>query len=167
MAAKSGINDLGLMPSVLDRLIDLEPRISTEPANNQYSTLDDLKVAVRRDLEWLLNTRKMVADIPPEFEELKRSVVTYGVPDISGVHIEHTVESANLRSALENAIKIYEPRFLDVVCTLEPLNSTDRQLRFKIEAKLDLDPVPEAMVFDTVLQLGSGAFAVKEGAGGS
>lgn len=166
MATTGGLKDLGMMPSVLDRLIDLEPRISTEPSNNRFSTLEDLKASVRRDLEWLLNTRKMVAEVPPAFEELKKSVVTYGVPDISGVHAEHTVESANLRTALENAIRIFEPRFLDVVCTLEPLNSTDRQLRFKIEAKLDLDPVPEAMVFDTVLQLGSGAFAVREGAGG-
>lgn len=165
MAIKSSSGDMGLMPSVLDRLVDLEPRMSSEPANQRYLRLDDLKAAVRRDLEWLLNTRKMVADVPAEFEELKRSVVTYGVPDISGVHIEHKVESANLKTALENAIKMFEPRFLDVVATLEPLSSTDRQLRFKIEARLDLEPVPEAMVFDTVLQLGSGAFAVKESVG--
>lgn len=166
MAINSGTGDLGLMPSVLDRLVDLEPRMSSEPANRRYSTLEDLKSAVRRDLEWLLNTRKMVADVPPEFEELKRSVVAYGVPDISGVHIEHRVESANLKTALETAIRTFEPRFLDVNATLEPLSPTDRQLRFRIEARLDLDPVPEAMVFDTVLQLGSGAFAVKESFGG-
>ena len=166
MAINSGYGDLGLMPSVLDRLIDLEPKISTEPARNRFDTLEDLKSAVRRDLEWLLNTRKMVADVPEEFEELKRSVVTYGVPDISGVHIEHKVESANLKSAIENSIRMFEPRFLDVVATREPLSSTDRQLRFRIEATLDLEPVPEAMVFDTVLQLGNGAFAVNESAGG-
>jgi len=166
MAINSGFGDLGLMPSVLDRLIDMEPKITTEPAGNRFSTLEDLKIAVRRDLEWLLNTRKMVADIPEALEELKRSVVTYGVPDISGVHIEHKVESANLKTGIENAIRIFEPRFLDVVATLEPLSSTDRQLRFRIEATLDLDPVPEAMVFDTVMQLGSGVFAVNESAGG-
>jgi type VI secretion system protein ImpF len=166
MAANTGFGDLGLMPSVLDRLIDLEPKISAEPAGVRFATIDDLKASVRRDLEWLLNTRRMVADVPEEFEELKRSIVTYGVPDISGVHIEHKVESANLKTALENAIRIFEPRFLDVSAKLEPLSSTDRQLRFRIEATLDLDPVPEAMVFDTVMQLGSGAFAVNETAGG-
>lgn len=165
MPINTANNDLGLMPSVLDRLIDLEPKISTEPANNRYATLEDLKAAVRRDLEWLLNTRKMVAEIPAAFEELKRSVITYGVPDISGIHMEHKVESANLRAAIENAVRIFEPRFLDVVASLEPMSSTDRQLRFRIEATLDLDPVPEAMVFDTVMQLGSGAFAVNESAG--
>ncbi|MDI1242787.1 MAG: type VI secretion system baseplate subunit TssE [bacterium] len=146
----------------MDRLIDLEPNLSTEPAGNRFSTLEDLKASVRRDLEWLLNTRKMVTDVPEALEELKRSVVTYGVPDISGVHIEHKIESANLRTAIENSIRIFEPRFLDVTASMEPMSSTDRQLRFRIEATLDLDPVPEAMVFDTVMQLGSGAFAVND-----
>ena len=167
MAINGGFGDLGLRPSVLDRLIDLEPKISAESAGVQFSTIEELKASVRRDLEWLLNTRRMVVDVPEEFEELKRSIVTYGVPDISGVLIEHAVESANLRTALENAIRIFEPRFLDVSATLEPLSSTDRQLRFRIEATLDLDPVPEAMVFDTVMQLGSGAFAVNETPGGN
>jgi type VI secretion system protein ImpF len=166
MSTSSGFGDLGLRPSILDRLIDLEPKVSTEPAGNRFSTIEDLKAAVRRDLEWLLNTRKMVTDVPEALEELKRSVVTYGVPDISGVHIEHKVESANLKTAIENSIRIFEPRFLDVSATLEPMSSTDRQLRFRIEATLDLDPVPEAMVFDTVMQLGSGAFAVNENTGG-
>ncbi len=167
MALSTSTSDLGLLPSVLDRLVDLEPRMSAEPANKRYSSLDDLKLAVRRDLEWLLNTRRMVVNVPAALDELKKSVVTYGIPDISGVQIENQVESSNLRAAVETAIRTFEPRFLDVTATMEPMSPTDRQLRFRIEARLDLDPVPEAMVFDTVLQLGSGAIAVTETAASS
>jgi predicted component of type VI protein secretion system len=36
-------------------------------------------------------------------------------------------------------------------------------LKFRIEATLDIEPTPEPVVFDTVLQLGSGNFAVLGG----
>ena len=37
----------------------------------------------------------------------------------------------------------------------------ERAFRFKIEARLRIDPVPEPISFDTTLQIGSGNFAVK------
>jgi type VI secretion system protein ImpF len=165
MALKGKDSGLGLVPSVLDRLIDLEPRSSAEQSAIRYSSVEELKHAVRRDLEWLLNTRRMVTGLTEIVGELQKSIVNYGVPDITGIHIENLEERGDLKSAVESAIRTFEPRFLDVVVHLEPISSTDRQIRFKIEARLDLDPVPEAMVFDTILQLGSGSFAVTESAG--
>jgi len=162
MALNNSTGDLGLRPYVLDRLIDLEPKISTESSNSLYVSLDDLKRAVIRDLEWLLNTRRMVTDAPTIGEESKKSVVAYGIPDISGVNIENKIEGSSLKLAVEETIRIFEPRFLDVTATVEPMSSTDRQLRVRIEAKLDLDPVPEPMIFDTVLQLGTSTIAVTE-----
>ena len=35
-------------------------------------------------------------------------------------------------------------------------------LKFRIEASLNVEPTPEPIAFDTVLQLGSGEFEVKE-----
>jgi type VI secretion system protein ImpF len=154
--------EVGIRPSLLDRLIDLEPGISAEPADWNYGSLDDLKRSVRRDLEWLLNTRRMVTGLTGELKELKKSVVTYGIPDISGVNIENRSESAGLTLAIEDAIRTFEPRFLDVSATMEPLSLTDRQIRLRIEARLDVEPVPEPMVFDTILQLGSGTISIKE-----
>jgi predicted component of type VI protein secretion system len=45
---------------------------------------------------------------------------------------------------------------------MEPPTLTERSIRFRIEAHLDVDPVPEPIVFDTVLKLGSSDFDVKE-----
>jgi type VI secretion system protein ImpF len=50
-------NEIRVTQSVLDRLIDLEPRLSSEPPKSNATSLADLKQSVRRDLEWLLNTR--------------------------------------------------------------------------------------------------------------
>ena len=45
---------------------------------------------------------------------------------------------------------------------MEPVSSTDRELRFKVEAFLNVEPTPEPVVFDTVLELGSGDFQINE-----
>src|SRR5450755_4469570 len=68
---------------VLDRLIDLEPGNSTENAPSRSQSERLLKRAVRRDLEWLLNTRRN-SDPPDEgAKELHRSAYMYGLPDLS------------------------------------------------------------------------------------
>jgi type VI secretion system protein ImpF len=84
------------------------------------------------------------------------------LPDFTGVSAKSHVEQKRLKQAVETAIKNFEPRFIDLKVTLEPVNNIDRLLRFRIEANLDIEPTPEPIAFDTVLQLGSGEFAVKE-----
>jgi type VI secretion system protein ImpF len=159
---RSSENNFRVTPSVLDRLIDLEPRDLKEVPKTQANAMRELKISVRRDLEWLLNTRCFLD--PPEngLEEAKRSVAFYGLPDITGLSAKNSSEQNRLAKALENAIRIFEPRFLDLKVTLEDLGTVERSLRFRIEAQLDVDPVPEAIAFDTVLELGSGDFSIRE-----
>ncbi|MCY7377391.1 MAG: type VI secretion system baseplate subunit TssE, partial [Pyrinomonadaceae bacterium] len=149
-------------PSVLDRLLDFEPKSSQEAPKSRSKSLRELKQSVRRDLEWLLNTRCYPEDVDEKLEEVLKSVVFFGLPDFTGVSAKSHVEQKRLTLALETAIKYFEPRFIDLKVRLEPVSNIDRTLRFRIEANLDIDPAPEPVVFDTVLQLGSGGFAVKE-----
>ena len=51
--------------SILDRLLDYEPEVSQEAFGSRSRNLRQLKQAVRRDLEWLLNTREYIGEIPP------------------------------------------------------------------------------------------------------
>lgn len=146
--------------SVFDRLIDLDPASSTEIEASRAASLRELKDAVRRDLEWLLNTRCHADDDVSENAEVRRSVAFYGLPDILGMSPKNPAEQKRLTKALETAIKQFEPRFLNPIVTLEPVDAVERQLRFRIEASLDIEPTPETVVFDTVLQTGSGEFAV-------
>ena len=47
--------------SVLERLIDRDPGAQSEPAPTRAQTVRLLRASVRRDLEWLLNTRRTPA----------------------------------------------------------------------------------------------------------
>jgi type VI secretion system protein ImpF len=45
--------------------------------------------------------------------------------------------------------------------TVDDADRGDRRLRFHIEGMMKLDPAPEEITFDTVLELGSGEYKVK------
>lgn len=155
-------NEIRITPSVLDRLIDFEPDMSSEAPKSRSKSLSDLKAAVRRDLEWLLNTRRFVEEVPENLEETQKSVVVYGLPDFTSSSVKSSIEQKKLVKQIESALKTFEPRFLDLKVTLEPVNNLERALKFRIDARLDVEPVPEPISFDTVLQLGSSDFSVKE-----
>jgi type VI secretion system protein ImpF len=63
---------------------------------------------------------------------------------------------------IEQTIEIFEPRLAGVrVRSVDSANSGPRILRFQIEGLLKMDPAPEQILFDTVLQLNSGEYQVK------
>ena len=155
-------NEIRITPSVLDRLLDFEPNLSSEAPKSRSKSLRDLKTAVRRDLEWLLNSRQYADYIPETLEETNNSVAVYGLPDFTGASIKSPTEQKKLVKQIEAAIKIFEPRFLDLKVTLEPFGTIERVLKFRIDARLDIEPIPEPISFDTVFQLGSSEFSVSE-----
>lgn len=149
-------------PSLLDRLIDYEPKMSQEAPKSRTTSLAEFKQSVRRDLEWLLNTRNYPGELDERLEETPKSVVNFGVPDFTGISAKSPPEIKRLNEALETAIKNFEPRFLDLKISLDTVSNSDRTLRFRIEAFLNTEPNPEPITFDTVLEIGSGDFEVKE-----
>lgn len=155
-------NEIRVTPSLLDRLIDLEPKASQEAPRSRSNSLRELKESVQRDLEWLLNTRAHAGNIDENLEEVNKSVAVYGLPDFTAVSAKSHIEQTRMTKAIETAIKNFEPRFIDLRVTLEPISISDKSLKFRIEANLNMDPTPEPVAFDTVLQLGGGSFVVKE-----
>ncbi len=155
-------HEIRITPSVLDRLIDNDPSMSREAPRTQAQSLAELKTSVKRDLEWLLNTRHNGVEIAETLEELNNSMAIYGLPDLASLSVRNPEEQNRLTKSIENALRTFEPRFINVRVSLEPVDNTDRQLRFRIEAHLDIEPVPEPISFDTVLQVGSGEFAVNQ-----
>lgn len=154
-------NEIRITPSVLDRLLDDQPEVSREPPASRSTSLRILKQAVKRDLEWLLNTRVSVEGSPEELPEVGRSLAHYGLPDISSMNVKVEADKGSLREAVEIAVATFEPRLEGVVVTLEQLSETDRSVRFRIDARLKVEPAPEPVTFDTMLRLGSGEFVVK------
>ncbi len=144
--------------SVLDRLIDLEPKNQSEVPLNRAQSLRRLKAALKRDLEWLLNTRRTIQEAPTR--ELERSLYHYGLPDFTGLSLRSTRDQQKITRMLETTVALFEPRLANVRVTMEPLSENARRLRFLIEGLLRIDPAPERVSFDTVLDLSSGHYQV-------
>ena len=84
--------------SVLDRLIDLEPDSRMENPLSRSQSVRLLKSAVRRDLEWLLNSRRICE--PPD-EGLKELTSLKSLKTLNLLYTKVTkVGVAELRKAL-------------------------------------------------------------------
>ena len=125
------------------------------------SEFERYRAAVRQDLEWLLNTRQPPLNPYEHWPAAKASVINFGLPDISSLGLRSASDQRALRGAIELCLRTYEPRLTDVRVTLEGSDTTDRKLRFHIEGSMKLDPAPEDISFDTVLELTSGEYKVK------
>jgi type VI secretion system protein ImpF len=148
--------------SLLDRLIDRDPQSGGDPATSWAQSLKELKDSVRRDLEWLLNTRRIVAPAPEAFVELRDSVYHYGLPDISSLSAEAPDTRQRLMRQVEETIGRFEPRLSNVrVTPVKPEEGEARQVHFLVEALLEMEPSPEQVVFDTVLEMASCKFEVR------
>jgi type VI secretion system lysozyme-related protein len=154
--------DLNVTPFIIDRLVDYDPRNQSEAPKSALQNLRELKQSVRRDLEWILNSRRMVVDIDPGLEETNRSVAVYGLTDFIGAPMSNVAEQKTLVRQVETAIKLFAPQLINVKVNYEAPNGLERIISFRIEGQLNIDPAPEPVVFDTVLQIGSGEFGVKE-----
>lgn len=155
-------NEIRITPSILDRLLDFEPRLSTEAPKSHSRSLHELKQSVRRDLEWLLNTRHLPDEIPESLTEINNSLAIYGLPDFTGLSSKNMDDQKNLVRSIETAIRVFEPRFMNVKVLLLKTDEVERGVKFQIQATLRIEPTPEPVVFDTILQVGSGEFQVHE-----
>jgi type VI secretion system protein ImpF len=151
-----------IVPSILDRLLDDTPGMSQEPMSGRFQTVRDLERTVARDLEALLNTRReTLEDLPAEFGEVNRSLVTYGLPDLTAYSLDSDGERNRVRRMLEQTVATFEPRLERVRVALEPRRHYDRGLRFRIDALLRVKPAPEPVTFDAVLQVNTQQYIVR------
>ncbi|MFZ0319231.1 MAG: type VI secretion system baseplate subunit TssE [Candidatus Sulfotelmatobacter sp.] len=147
--------------SVLDRLIDKDPKSSMEVPLTRAQSLRELKIAIKRDLEWLLNTRRTIDPAPDSAYETARSVYHYGFADISSKSLLSVRDQNELVRQMESAIAVFEPRLKRPKVRMERVEGGYRALRFVIEGLLCMDPAPEPVRFDTVLELNKGQYEVK------
>jgi type VI secretion system protein ImpF len=162
--AKPGI-ERTVRLSLLDRLTDERPDLGADPVMRFQESRDRMLVSLRRDLEWLLNTHRGQEVEPEEFEELQRSLYHYGLPDVSAVSRDSADAHARLLRQVKEAIVAFEPRLANVRVSEAPLPAGEnrREVRFIIHGLLRMDPNPEQVVFDAVLELSSGEYDVKGG----
>ncbi len=143
--------------SVLDRLLDQEPESRAEAALSRAQSLRLLKSAIRRDLEWLLNSRRICEPPDEGLTRVNKSAYVYGLPDLSALSMGAAGDRNKLVRQILDTIKLFEPRLANVrLVMVETPDSAKKDVRLRIEAMLRMDPAPEPISFDTVIELKSG-----------
>lgn len=152
-----------LRPSILDRLLDDEPHNQSESDPGQHQLVKQLRNSVRRDLESLLNTRYHVIKPPDDLPEVERSLLNYGLPDLATINITDLKKRIEFTDRLQKTLVEFEPRFKSVkVSHIDNKDDSDRTLRFRIDAVIYADPLPQVVVFDSVLESVTRTVSVKE-----
>ena len=163
--AKSLPNEIQLLPSLLDRLLDDHPEESREPAWREVQVVRLLKTSLCRDLQNLLNASRMLAVIPERYSALKTSLLNYGLPDLQSMEVREDHDLGHLCRLIEESIQAFEPRLQGVrvrpVIDADDKKPIDRRVRFEIEAVLVVQPLREPVVFSSSLDVSSGEFAVE------
>ena len=144
-------------------LEDAFPRhLRTRRVRETAYTLTELRRSVSRDLEALLNTRRELLDeLRPEFKELQGSLLNYGLPDFTAMSLLSPTDRKKVRRVIEQTINTFEPRLRSVEVTVDIPEGYQQALHFRIEALLDIDPNPEPVTFDAVLQLSTAKYNVE------
>lgn len=137
---------------LLDRLIDAEPDRVADTPPSAAETVELLRRSVHRDLEALLNARRPWRSVPDATPALRLSPLAYGIPDFTAGAFNDRRQREALRAEVEEAIRRFEPRLTQVQVQLADDGDLLRAtLRLRIDAMLRVDPAPEPIVFDTVV----------------
>jgi type VI secretion system protein ImpF len=150
-----------LLTSVLDRLLEDDLGSTSPVTRGRAQQLVELRRAVQRDLEALLNTHRCCRSPPTAMTELERSLVEYGVPDFLTANGSSSAAREQYRRSVEDVIRRFEPRFQVVkVSLLDDTFRADRTLRFRIEALMYVEPAAERVSFESLLDPALHSFTI-------
>ena len=155
-----------LQPSLLDRLTDHSPHQQKESRDRRVLSVERLRECVLRDLSWLLNTGNLqqTEDLDA-YPEVRRSVLNYGVSDLSG-QILSVADVPRLERMVRQAVLDFEPRILRQTVRVRAIFSNEEMshntLSFEIEGTLWAQPLPLRLFLKTEIDLETGHVEVKE-----
>jgi type VI secretion system protein ImpF len=155
-----------LYPSLLDRLLDDDPSRKTEPRDNRASSTNRLREAVLRDMNWLFNATQNSDDLE-DYPEVRRSVLCYGLPAVSG-RPASSLDLTELARALREALIYFEPRLVPHTVRVYAEPQTEHAhnvISFRMEGQLWAQPIPLEIYMRTDMDLESGQTRVVESSG--
>ena len=148
----------GYTPGFLDRLLGAEVGA---PDARPAAVAEQLKDAVARDLEALLNTRLGYAPgIFARYPECRNSVLNYGLVDFAGYCLSSDDDRAAVCAALTAAIGRHEPRLRRVDARLDLAEGSVNHLNFVISGVLQMPAGAESVSFNAVLQPSTMQYAI-------
>jgi type VI secretion system protein ImpF len=149
-------SDTLITQSLIDRLTDRD-----EWPETRASSISMYRESLKRDVEWLLNTRQPVIPELESYPATAASVLNFGLPDFHNFTGSQGKEQNALTAALEKSIRVFEPRISQPRVFLTRSDQLSRSLRFHIEGQIVYENMDEEIKFDTVLELISGEYEVK------
>ena len=149
-------SEILITQSLVDRLTETEQWPDT-----RASSISMYRESMKRDLEWLLNTRKPVIPELEGYPATAASVLSFGLPDLHSFDGSSGREQNALTVALEKCIRTFEPRINQPRVFLTRTDMLSRSLRFHIEGQITYENMDEEVKFDTVLEMISGEYEVK------
>ncbi len=151
-------------PSLVDRLSNDEPDFydSTDVdasgqirrQANKARTREAVKRyedSVRRDLEWLFNSRRVKDDRLAKYPELQSSVFCYGMPDLNSEDPSRTHDKDELLHNMEDAVARFDRRLCDLTIEFGSPVLGSHLLHFQISGVVMMDPVPAEVAFQSSL----------------
>jgi type VI secretion system protein ImpF len=161
--------------SVLNRLVDGAPAGSAPGASAggpgagrsavvSRAEIERYRAAVRNDLEWLLNTRKIADPIPEHLKEVEKSVYCYGLPDLASLNLNPDSRQADqdrLAAIIARVIELFEPRILNVHVRVDPRPHALHDVHFQVSGRLQMRPRPEPVVYDAALDVTRGEYKLE------
>ena len=158
-----------LQPALLDRLTDDHRLDAVEVDERRVMTKQQIRSAVLRDLSWLLNSVQPWGKLAERYPQIKRSVLNYGLPPMSG-QLASRIDVTLLERSIRDAIVQFEPRILGDslevrAIEFESVMATHNIIEFEIRGFLWAQPVPLELLLRTQLDLEAGQVEVKDATG--
>ena len=148
-------------PGLFDRLIDDQPAgRAGVPAT---WTVEQLKEAIARDLESLLNTRAAMPEhLFAGYPEAGKSVLTYGLIDFAGMCMTSDIDRKRICAAVLLTIVRHEPRLHSVTTALRMRGSYINRFDFVISGKLKAQAACDLVQFDAVLEPSTQQYSIRK-----
>ena len=153
-----------LQPCLLDRLFDDEPRSRSESREEKVISVKRFREGVKRDIEWLLNSKSRFYDLDDTQSEVRSSVLNYGIRDFTGLSSEN-LSLRTLENVIYDSLVTYEPRLIPdelVVRAINPASTLKKinALSFEIFGKIWAEPLPQDFILRTEVLLDTGLISV-------
>jgi type VI secretion system lysozyme-like protein len=134
---------------LFERLLDAGPGGSPGRVAADDKPRSDVEVSVAREVGALLNTR-----VAPEIDHIEpadRTVIEYGLPDATALSPKSEADRDQLASAIERAIRAFEPRLANPRVTVFEERTERGALALAISGTLTYNSRPTPFAFDLAL----------------
>lgn len=162
-------DEIGLVPSLLDRLTDKDPRSNQDAKYYRGISISKYRESILRDILFLLNTTCLHSEqleilLP---SHVKSSTINYGIPAFSGVNISD-IDWVSVQNLIFESLVNFEPRLegsgLKVLVHIEnDLHFNHNQLLIEIKGMIKLNPYPREFWLRTTIDVETGLFSLVDG----